>query len=116
MKSAALSREIAFFTDDELTINALKHGFPNGREGRITVDFVTNAAGWQLSVSDNGVGRPTEKNGSSHVGLGTSIVEALARQLKARIEIGDEPPGTQVSIIHDASVADGVCIFTAPNG
>jgi len=97
----------------ELTINALKHGFPGGREGRITVDFVTNAAGWQLSVSDNGVGRSAGKSESPHIGLGTSIVEALGRQMKARIEIGDEPPGTQVAIIHDASIDDDICIFTA---
>ena len=35
-----------------------------------------------------------------HVGLGSSIVEALARQLYARIEVAPRNPGTSVSIIH----------------
>jgi two-component sensor histidine kinase len=33
-------------------------------------------------------------------GLGTSIVEALARQLHARVKIADCGPGTAVSVIH----------------
>jgi two-component system, sensor histidine kinase PdtaS len=33
-------------------------------------------------------------------GLGTSIVEALARQLNATIKISDRKPGTGVSIVH----------------
>ncbi len=33
-------------------------------------------------------------------GLGTSIVQALARQLRAVIKIADANPGTAVSIAH----------------
>ncbi len=84
----------------ELVINALKHGFPEGREGHIQVDFDADATGWRLSVSDDGAGRRSENGKARHFGLGTSIVEALARQLNARIETSDAPPGTTVSIIH----------------
>ena len=86
----------------ELVINALKHGFPDGRDGHIDLNFEDSHAGWRLSVSDNGVGRHLEQGRIGRVGLGTSIVEALARQLDARIELSDEAPGTRVSIIHDA--------------
>ena len=86
----------------ELVINALKHGFPDGREGHIDVAFDGNETGWRLSISDNGVGRHPEQGRIARVGLGTSIVEALARQLDARIELSDEAPGTRVSIIHGA--------------
>jgi chemotaxis protein methyltransferase CheR len=84
----------------ELFINALKHGFPDGRDGQIDVAFDGNEAGWRLSISDDGVGRHAEQGRIARVGLGTSIVEALARQLDARIEFSDETPGTRVSIIH----------------
>ena len=83
----------------ELVINALKHGFPDGRDGHIDVGFDGNETGWRLSVSDNGVGRRSNPARTGRVGLGTSIVEALARQLEARIEFSDEAPGTRVSII-----------------
>jgi chemotaxis protein methyltransferase CheR len=86
----------------ELVINALKHGFPDGREGRIAVDFVGNDSAWRLSVSDDGVGKSVEPGKPRHVGLGTNIVQALARQLKARIEMSDRSPGLMVSIIHPA--------------
>jgi two-component sensor histidine kinase len=56
-----------------------------------------------LSVSDDGVGRRHDGIEPTHVGLGTSIVEALARQLNARVEISDGHPGMATSIIHAAA-------------
>ena len=50
-------------------------------------------------MADNGVGMP-EDPASATPGLGTSIVEALARQLRARVQVADAKPGTDVSIIH----------------
>ena len=38
-------------------------------------------------------------------GLGTSIVEALARQLSARVQVADARPGTTVSVIHNQIAA-----------
>ncbi len=84
----------------ELVINALKHGFPHAREGRIAVDFAGDLAGWGLSVSDNGIGRHDDPAKPNRVGLGTSIVEALAQKLKAKVEISACRPGTTTSIVH----------------
>ena len=36
-------------------------------------------------------------------GLGTSIVQALAKQLGADVSVSDAGPGTKVSIVHSAS-------------
>lgn len=83
----------------ELVINALKHAFPGQRAGSISVDYVSRAPGWTLSVGDNGVGMPVDAK-SSPPGLGTSIIEALAKQLGAKVEIADANPGTKVSIVH----------------
>jgi two-component sensor histidine kinase len=82
----------------ELLINALKHGFPNGRGGKIIVDYRSHGPGWTLSVGDDGVGMPAGQE-SAKPGLGTSIVEALARHLNARIEVAKTNPGTSVSIV-----------------
>lgn len=83
----------------ELVINCLKHAFPGGRLGKIEVGYNSRGPNWTLSVADNGVGMPTDK-GSSTPGLGTSIVEALANQLSARVQVVDAHPGTIVSVIH----------------
>src|ERR1700691_2807614 len=73
----------------ELVINALKHGFPSGGNGcgEILVKYEVDEANWRLSVSDNGVGLQQDGCRRRHTGLGTTIVEALAHQLKASVEI-----------------------------
>ncbi len=83
----------------ELVINALKHAFPGQRSGRIKVDYRSRGSEWTLSVGDNGVGIPTDP-ASAKAGLGTSITEALARQLRAVVAITNTDPGTRISIVH----------------
>ena len=83
----------------ELVINALKHAFPAGSHGRIMVGYQAQGPNWTLSVGDDGVGMP-DGLARAKPGLGTSIVEALARQLRARVKVADGRPGTDVSIIH----------------
>lgn len=82
----------------ELVINALKHAFPGGRPGTIRVAYRASGAAWRLSVVDDGVGIPVEPF-SAKPGLGSSIIEALANQLGASVEIADAAPGTAVSIV-----------------
>ncbi len=86
----------------ELVINALKHGFPGDSGGEILVRYTVDEADWRLSVSDNGVGLQQNGGARGRAGLGTSIVEALAHQLKARIERTSRSPGMTVSIVHTA--------------
>ena len=83
----------------ELVINALKHAFPGAHHGKILVGYQSHGPNWTLSVSDSGVGMPLD-SAEAKPGLGTSIVEALARQLNARVHVADAKPGTTVSIIH----------------
>ncbi len=83
----------------ELVINSLKHAFPGGRRGRITVSYQAHGPNWTLAVADDGVGMPTDAE-SRTPGLGTSIVEALANQLNARVQVVGGHPGTTVSVVH----------------
>lgn len=84
----------------ELVINSLKHGYPDGRHGQITVSYHSRGPNWTLAVADDGVGMPNDAP-SNTPGLGTSIVEALANQLKARVQVAGGHPGTTVSIVHN---------------
>ncbi len=54
---------------------------------------------WILSVTDDGVGMPTDP-AHVRVGLGTSIVQALAAQLRASVETEPAQPGTRVAVTH----------------
>ena len=79
----------------ELVINALKHAFPGDRRGTIAVDYKGDGSNWTLSISDDGIGMPEE---AAKPGLGTGIVEALAKQLEAEITVESEGAGTAVRI------------------
>ena len=88
----------------ELVINALKHAFPDGRDGHVIVDYAATGADWTLSVSDDGIGMADDAE-ASKAGLGTRIVQALAKQLGAEIAIENAAPGTRVSLTHTAQIA-----------
>ena len=84
----------------ELVINSLKHAFPDHRPGgTIAVDYRSGAAGWTLTVSDNGLGIAGALN-PAKAGLGTGIVNALAGKLQAQVSISDNRPGTVVTVVH----------------
>jgi two-component sensor histidine kinase len=82
----------------ELVINALKHGFQGEEEGEILVSYDAQDSGWRLSVSDTGSGAQEESGEAPYIGLGTSIVEALAHQLNATVQKASGNWGTTVTI------------------
>jgi PAS domain S-box-containing protein len=84
----------------ELVINALKHAFPEGGAGRIEVGYHTGAdGGWSLWVADDGVGRPPP-GAPVRVGLGASVIQALAHQLDAQVVPSDLDHGYRVAVTH----------------
>jgi two-component sensor histidine kinase len=84
----------------ELVINALKHAFPERRHGKIKIDYRSDGSDWTLSVVDDGIGMPTGPD-KAKPGLGTGIVEALARQMAGVIHVVDANPGTAVTLVHE---------------
>jgi two-component sensor histidine kinase len=81
----------------ELVINALKHAFPAHTRGKILVDYRSNGTNWRLSVKDDGVGMPTG-NQKAKAGLGTGIIEALAKHLGATSQVRRADPGVAIEI------------------
>ncbi|MGK7870871.1 ATP-binding protein [Falsiroseomonas sp. E2-1-a20] len=87
---------------NELVTDALKHAFPNDREGAVHVTFRSNGQDYLLVVADDGVGLPvqpiderrtgTQRNG----GMGRRLVRALAAQLGGRIETSQAEPSGSV--------------------
>ena len=86
----------------ELVINALKHAFPDERTGTIAIEYRSSDNDWTLSVTDNGIGMSTGSD-APKAGLGTGIVEALAKNLQGKIQLSDASPGTAVTIRHQES-------------
>ena len=103
--SSADAGSIGFLVT-ELVINAFKHAFVGDRPAsRLVVAYEAAETGWRLAVSDNGIGTQKVHPGSARTGsgLGTIIVEALAKQLGARVDTATNSQGTTVSITHETS-------------
>jgi PAS domain S-box-containing protein len=76
---------------NELLSNALKHAFPGGRKGEVTVRCISLEGGRiSLTVSDNGVGLPPGLDIRNTESLGLHLVTMLVRQLRGTIEIGND--------------------------
>lgn len=70
---------------NELLSNALKHAFPDGREGRITVKLSRNGNN-TIVVADDGVGLPDEPHSTNRT-LGLQLVRGLVQQIAGRLEV-----------------------------
>jgi two-component sensor histidine kinase len=96
------SRAIAVaLVTNELVTNAVKHAFPDGREGVIDVRFQRTETGWALSVRDDGVGLSLTPPKS---GLGTSLLEEFARQAGGALSM-EKDGGTLVRLVLPLSAA-----------
>jgi chemotaxis protein methyltransferase CheR len=82
----------------ELVINAVKHAFLEREKGRILVRYAAAEGRWTLSVEDDGCGFPAQRNERAG-GLGTSIVEVLARQMGGQVKVSSSSRGTSVIIL-----------------
>jgi PAS domain S-box-containing protein len=79
----------------ELVSNAIKHAFPDGRAGRVTVQLEALPEGWYaLSVADNGVGLPPGFDPARSDTLGLQLVADLAEQLGATLTLGGDGGAT----------------------
>jgi PAS domain S-box-containing protein len=83
---------------NELVSNALKHAFPDGREGLISVEMRCVADHEvRLIVRDNGVGLPPGLNYRNTESLGLQLINSLAHQLNGSVELLDGP-GTAFAV------------------
>jgi len=83
---------------NELVGNSLKHAFPEGREGTLSITGNEDAAGLTITISDNGIGMPGELDIQQSETLGLKIVSTLVQQLNGTIE-RVEGPGTTWRIV-----------------
>ncbi len=73
---------------NELITNALKHGFPGGRQGSIRIQAEPLANGHvQLVIADTGVGLPVGFAIKRCHSMGLQLVNTLAEQLDAQLEV-----------------------------
>jgi PAS domain S-box-containing protein len=83
---------------NELVSNALKHAFPDGRQGEISIRLHAGDDGMiRLTVSDNGKGLPPGVDFRKTSTLGMQLVNMLARQLGGQLSL-ESASGTAFTI------------------
>ena len=78
---------------NELISNCLKHAFPQGRSGEVSITLQAHGepSTLTLCVSDNGVGLPDDVETRRKTSLGLQLVSDLANQLGGELQIGPGP-------------------------
>ena len=92
---------------NELVSNALEHAFPQGRTGRVRIAFRSQAADYELTVADDGVGLPEGRLAARPGSLGLKVVQALTRQIRGRLDV-QPPPGAAFTIHFSAPPASAL--------
>ena len=75
---------------NELVSNAIKHGFPDGGQGEIKIDFKKKDDKYFLSVSNNGVRFPKGLDINNCTTLGLELISSLSKQLKGKLSLTRE--------------------------
>ena len=82
----------------ELISNSLKHAFPKGGRGRITLELNQMGSEYALRVSDDGQGLPEDFSMEDPSSLGLRLVKMLAEQLEADL-VWSRTPNTSFTLI-----------------
>lgn len=72
---------------NELMSNALKHAFPDGRDGTIRVELIHENGKITLCVCDSGIGITAPVDFSTTRSLGLTLVRMMAQQLEGTVSV-----------------------------
>jgi two-component sensor histidine kinase len=90
----------------EVVSNSLRHAFPEGRAGEVSVLLRRHSeTSISLVLSDNGIGLPRELDWNTSRSLGLRLLRALAQQLRGTLEIRSQG-GTEVRLTFQARHRD----------
>lgn len=93
-----LDRSIPFgLIINEIVTNCIKHAFPGGKEGEISITLHSEKGKTKLAISDNGIGISESLDMQNPKSFGLALVYSLVRQLKGTIEINSND-GTEIKI------------------
>jgi PAS domain S-box-containing protein len=82
---------------NELVTNAVRHAFPDGRKGHLAIAASHTGGELRIVIEDDGVGM----NGTPipDESFGRTLVEMLARQIRAKLSWEDAAPGTRAVMV-----------------
>jgi two-component sensor histidine kinase len=98
----------------ELILNALKHAYPGGHGGPVTVSLRTCASNVELVVEDSGVGGLNGAMNGSQRGLGQRIIAGMADKLNGSFRYEPMERGTRAILTFPAG--NDIQVLSAKQG
>ncbi len=77
---------------NEVLTNSIKHAFPNGQQGQVSIQLHKHDQQIILQIEDNGVGFTRETEHDNDDSLGMVLIQSLALQLEAEYEYKSRNP------------------------
>lgn len=81
---------------NELVANAVRHAFPEGRAGVLSIQVRRLNGDFEIEVCDDGIGLPDPT--APQRGFGLTIADLLCRQLTADCSFTDGEPGVRAKV------------------
>ncbi len=82
---------------NELLSNIFKHAFPEERKGKVVISCRAKSEGFELRISDDGVGLPHGFDIKNSETLGLRLVSLLAEQIEGEVTL-EESKGTSYQV------------------
>lgn len=83
----------------ELLTNSLKYAFVGRTEGTLGVELGSTETEITVHIYDDGVGYAPAEQGKVGTGLGSRVIEALSKQMRASVSIETGDNGTSVKLV-----------------
>jgi PAS domain S-box-containing protein len=82
---------------NELLTNSLKHAFPGGGAGSISVSLASRGGRVSLTVADDGAGLPADIDPGRSASMGMMLLRELTRELGGSVAV-DRAKGTSITV------------------
>ena len=78
---------------NEISLNACKYAYRNGKAGKFTVRLITSNRSCELVLKDTGEGLPEDVNWRSTKSFGMRLIRSLADDMDAKITVNSAKSG-----------------------
>ena len=83
---------------NELILNAVKHAFPQRKDGKVRISVLADDEEISISVADNGCGLPAGFQWNGKGGLGSQLIPMFVHQLHGELSTSSDENGAQFTI------------------